>query len=90
MLDAMTYTRKKRPIIFPNPGFQKQLFEYEKHLRQNNQKNMIEYNEKKKQKIKEVERQAPQSAFTNSEKIIRLAQESKRFADIQPIRSPQP
>jgi hypothetical protein len=21
MLDAMTYTRKKRPIIFPNPGF---------------------------------------------------------------------
>jgi protein-tyrosine phosphatase len=21
MLDAMTYTRKKRPIVFPNPGF---------------------------------------------------------------------
>jgi hypothetical protein len=51
---------------------------------------MVEYNEKKKQKIMEAERQAPQSAFTNSEKIIRLAQESKRFADIQPIRSPQP
>ena len=59
MLDAMTYTRKKRPIIFPNPGFQKQLFEYEKHLRQNNHKNMVEYNEKKKQKIMEAERQVP-------------------------------
>jgi len=34
---------------------------------------MVEYNEKKKQKIMEAERQVPQSAFTNSEKIIKLA-----------------
>ena len=36
MLDALTYTRKRRPIVFPNPGFQKQLFEFEKHLKQIN------------------------------------------------------
>jgi protein-tyrosine phosphatase len=51
MLDAMTYTRKKRPIVFPNPGFQRQLFEFEKHLRQNNQRAMQEYQDKKKKKI---------------------------------------
>jgi protein-tyrosine phosphatase len=48
MLDAMTYTRKKRSIIFPNPGFQKQLFEYEKQLRLSNQRAMVEYQDKKK------------------------------------------
>jgi hypothetical protein len=51
MLDALTYTRKRRPIVFPNPGFQKQLFEFEKHLKQINQKTMIEYQEKKRQRI---------------------------------------
>ena len=30
----MSLTRKKRPIIHPNPGFQKQLFDYEKRLKQ--------------------------------------------------------
>ena len=35
---------------------------------------MIEYQDKKKKKIQEsTERIAPQSAFTNSEKIIKLA-----------------
>lgn len=54
MLDAMTYTRKKRPIVFPNPGFQKQLFEFEKLLKQSNYKAMVEYHDKKKQKIQEA------------------------------------
>jgi dynein heavy chain/atypical dual specificity phosphatase len=62
MLDALTYTRKRRPIVFPNPGFQKQLFEYEKHLRQNNQKAMVEYQEKKRKRIIEQHNQ-----MTNSE-----------------------
>jgi hypothetical protein len=34
LFDAMSLTRKKRPIIHPNPGFQKQLFDYEKKLKQ--------------------------------------------------------
>jgi hypothetical protein len=34
LFDAMSLTRKKRPIIHPNPGFQKQLFDYEKRLKQ--------------------------------------------------------
>ena len=32
-MDAVTYTRKRRSIIYPNPGFQRQLSEYEKHVR---------------------------------------------------------
>ena len=34
LFDAMSLTRKKRPIIHPNPGFQKQLFDFEKKLKQ--------------------------------------------------------
>ena len=68
MLDALTYTRKRRPIVFPNPGFQKQLFEYEKHLRQNNQKAMVEYQEKKRKRIIEQHNQ-----MTNSEQKPRAA-----------------
>jgi hypothetical protein len=93
MLDAMTYTRKKRPIVFPNPGFQRQLFEFEKHLRQNNQRAMQEYQDKKKKKIQDtfgVQSRQSGSAFLEQEKIIRLAQESKKMAEIAPIRSPQP
>ena len=33
LFDALSHTRKKRPIIFPNPGFQRQLFEFEKKLK---------------------------------------------------------
>ena len=50
MLDALTYTRKRRPIIFPNPGFQRQLFEFEKHLRTHQQKVMYDYQEKKRKR----------------------------------------
>ena len=35
-LEAMTYVRKKRPIVFPNFGFQRQLMEFEKTLRAKN------------------------------------------------------
>ncbi len=31
--EAYSYVRKKRPVIFPNYGFQKQLVEYEKVLK---------------------------------------------------------
>lgn len=57
MLDALTYTRKRRPIVFPNPGFQKQLFEFEKHLRENNKKAMVEYQEKKRKRMIEQHNQ---------------------------------
>jgi hypothetical protein len=33
MFDAMSYVRRRRPIIFPNPGFQRQLLDFEKHLK---------------------------------------------------------
>jgi hypothetical protein len=33
LFDAMSLTRKKRPIIHPNPGFQKQLFDFERRLK---------------------------------------------------------
>jgi hypothetical protein len=33
LIDALSHTRKKRPIIFPNPGFQRQLIEFEKKLK---------------------------------------------------------
>jgi hypothetical protein len=33
LFDALTHTRKRRPIIFPNPGFQRQLMDYEKKLK---------------------------------------------------------
>ena len=33
MFDAMSFVRRKRPIIFPNPGFQKQLLQFEKTIR---------------------------------------------------------
>eukprot|EP00347_Sterkiella_histriomuscorum_P001470 403371914 len=33
MYNAMTFTRQRRPIIFPNPGFQKQLIDFEKSLK---------------------------------------------------------
>ncbi len=32
-LDALSLVRKKRPIVFPNPGFQKQLHDFEKKLK---------------------------------------------------------
>jgi hypothetical protein len=32
----MSFTRKKRPIVFPNFGFQRQLMEFEKVLRNRN------------------------------------------------------
>lgn len=35
-MEAMTYVRKKRPIVFPNFGFQRQLMEFEKALRAKN------------------------------------------------------
>ncbi len=35
-LEAMTYVRKKRPIVFPNFGFQRQLMDFEKALRSKN------------------------------------------------------
>ena len=35
-LEAMMYVRKKRPIEFPNFGFQPQLMEFEKTLRAKN------------------------------------------------------
>lgn len=52
-LDAMTYTRKRRPIVFPNPGFQRQLFEFEKHLTTFNAKVMKDYQERKKKRESE-------------------------------------
>jgi protein-tyrosine phosphatase len=52
-LDAMTYVRKRRPIIFPNPGFQRQLFDFEKHLRATQSKVMNDYQERKKKKASE-------------------------------------
>ena len=33
LYDALSHTRKRRPIIFPNPGFQKQLFEFDRKLK---------------------------------------------------------
>ena len=33
LLDALTFVRKKRPIVFPNPGFQKQLHDFERKLK---------------------------------------------------------
>jgi protein-tyrosine phosphatase len=35
-MEAMTYVRKKRPIVFPNFGFQRQLMDFEKALRTKN------------------------------------------------------
>lgn len=35
-LEAMTFVRKKRPIVFPNFGFQRQLMDFEKALRSKN------------------------------------------------------
>lgn len=32
MLEAMSFTRRRRPIIFPNFGFQRQLMDFEKAL----------------------------------------------------------
>jgi Dual specificity phosphatase, catalytic domain len=32
LFNALSHTRKRRPIIFPNPGFQKQLFDFERRL----------------------------------------------------------
>ena len=31
--EAMSYTRKRRPIIFPNYGFQRQLMDFERVLK---------------------------------------------------------
>jgi hypothetical protein len=56
MLDALTFVRKRRPIVYPNPGFQRQLFEYEKHLRVNNEKMMNEYQDKKRKRIIEQQK----------------------------------
>lgn len=56
MLDALTFVRKRRPIVYPNPGFQRQLFEYEKHLRANNEKTMKEYQDKKRKRIIEQQK----------------------------------
>lgn len=33
-IDAANFVRKRRPIIFPNTGFQKQLAELEKYLKE--------------------------------------------------------
>lgn len=38
MFDAMSFVRRKRPIIFPNPGFQRQLLDFEKYLKSVKQK----------------------------------------------------
>ena len=33
LFDALTHMRKRRPIIFPNPGFQRQLMDYERKIK---------------------------------------------------------
>jgi protein-tyrosine phosphatase len=43
LFDALTHTRKRRSIIFPNPGFQRQLMEYERKIKASRLKKEIKF-----------------------------------------------
>ena len=42
LIDAHTYVKEKRPLIRPNPGFWKDLVDFEKKLFRKNTVNMVE------------------------------------------------
>eukprot|EP00347_Sterkiella_histriomuscorum_P018198 403346415 len=61
--DAMSHVRKRRPIIFPNPGFQRQLMEFERTLKRNQTKKVGHENA---QEIKEnLKNETPQKQGIN-------------------------
>jgi hypothetical protein len=50
--EAFNYVKKKRPIIFPNFGFQKQLVEYEALLQERSKKKEVKFKEEKTEEKK--------------------------------------
>jgi predicted patatin/cPLA2 family phospholipase len=46
-VDALNYTRRRRPIVFPNFGFQRQLLDYERALRARDPSHFTPYNLRK-------------------------------------------
>lgn len=66
-LNAANYVRKKRPIIFPNIGFQKQLLQLEQMLRENS----------KREESSAKPKKAIRSANPASKSEIRQMRESK-------------
>ena len=68
-LDAANYVRKKRPIIFPNIGFQRQLVELEKILQQVTEHDTIASqisNRARKHKYRSTERKHARTSFRAS------------------------
>jgi atypical dual specificity phosphatase len=65
-MEAANYVRKKRPIIYPNIGFQKQLIELERILKEVNNDEMIMSqvsNRANKNKMRSTERRTVKSAY---------------------------
>ena len=40
MFQALSYVKSKRSVVYPNPGFQRQLLDYEKKLIQQKKTNL--------------------------------------------------
>lgn len=90
-MEAFNYVKKRRPIIFPNFGFQKQLLEFEKQLAEKwNKKelsNKIKDYDNKNQKSIDVYQKDPSSLtpFTKHNKLIIHEKTNKHFG-----KSPKP
>lgn len=76
-IEAANYVRKRRPIIFPNLGFQRQLVELEKILKQFNDTESVMSKISSKTKIQRRKRNENKSAKNTLRNSIRAQSDNK-------------
>jgi protein-tyrosine phosphatase len=85
-MDALNFVKKRRPVIFPNFGFQKQLMEYEKYLKEKFEiKKAISKNSNEEAKATIERHENAQGAYTSFTKRDRLAAYERKKYDKSPI-----
>ena len=87
-MEAFNFVKKRRPIIFPNFGFQKQLMEFEKQLQERSKLKQIKYNKSNEEtKITIDRRENDKNSLTPYTKRVKFNSYERKRVDHSPMKA---